>query len=129
MVRRAKKGREAFLQEEVRDAQDRRSRHPHAGDEHFTVTAGFPVTGGRAIDLSAGHLTGTVNGTSTRVPVFTLDLSKAGIGVTGSTVTSTNAGLVLTDTAAGALNQTLGTSLVPGGLRSGSARSTVQLRK
>ena len=100
------------------------------GIKFYNVANGSSLqVGNFIIDLSAGNLTGTVNGTATRVPVFTLDLSKAGISVKGSTVTFTNVGLVLTDTAAGALNQTLGTSLFAGGLRFGSAKSTVKLRK
>ena len=100
------------------------------GLKFYNVNNGTSLqVGNFIIDLSAGNLTGTVNGTSTRVPVFTLDLSKAGISVKGSTVTFTNVGLVLTDVAAGALNQTLGTSLFAGGLRFGSAKSTVKLRK
>jgi hypothetical protein len=85
------------------------------------------TVGNFTIDLSAGDLTGAVNGTTTRVAVFTLDLSGAKIATHGSTVTFTNVGLILTPTAAGALNASLGTTLFAGGLRFGSAVSTVTL--
>ncbi|HEY2794229.1 MAG TPA: hypothetical protein VGJ28_17825 [Micromonosporaceae bacterium] len=101
----------------------------HRGGIRFiNVHNGKSLTvGDFTIDLSAGDLTGAVNGTSTRVPVFTLDLSGASIAVHGNTVRFTNVGLVLTSTAAGALNASLHTSLFAGGLRFGTAVSTVTL--
>ena len=77
--------------------------------------------GNFTIDLNSGQLTGAVNRGSTRVPVFTLDLSRASITVTGNVVRITGVGLVLTDAAAGALNATLKVGVFAGGLRFGSA--------
>jgi hypothetical protein len=83
--------------------------------------------GNFTIDLNTGQLTGAVNRSATRVPVFTLDLSAATIDVAGNVVTITGVGLVLTDGAAAALNGSLGTSLFAGGLRFGSASSRLVL--
>jgi hypothetical protein len=80
------------------------------------------------IDLKKGQLTGAVNRTKTRVPVFKLDLSHATIEAKGKTVFVRNVGLDLTGAAAGALNQSLGTKLFAEGLRFGSANSTVNLK-
>jgi hypothetical protein len=79
------------------------------------------------IDLNAGQLTGAVNRSATRVPVFDLDLSAASIRVEGDTVVVSNVGLDLTGAAAGALNDTLRTSLFAGGLRFGSAGSRIEI--
>jgi hypothetical protein len=83
--------------------------------------------GNFTIDLNAGQLTGAVNRTSTRVPVFDLDLSGASIEVQGSTVVVRGVGLDLTSAAAGALNSTLRTSLFAGGLRFGTAGSRIEI--
>jgi hypothetical protein len=83
--------------------------------------------GNFTIDLNTAQLTGAVNRGATRVPVFDLDLSAASIDVRGNTVVVRNVGLDLTDAAAGALNSTLRTSLFAGGLRFGSAGSTIRI--
>jgi hypothetical protein len=79
------------------------------------------------IDLNTAQLTGAVNRGTTRVPVFDLDLSAASIQVKGDTVYVRNVGLDLSSAAAGALNSTLHTSLFAGGLRFGSAASTIRI--
>ncbi|MCD0482398.1 hypothetical protein LO771_08270 [Streptacidiphilus sp. ASG 303] len=123
------------------------------GGGQATLTASFPVTGGRltpsplggtiehrgglrfvnlhngkslevrdfVIDLKHGNLTGRVAGTRTRVPVFTLDLSKARVHLGKHSATASNVGLNLTKTAAGALDATLKTKAFAGGLKVGTA--------
>ena len=79
------------------------------------------------IDTRTGVLTGRVNGTDTRVPVFTLDLSAATVSAKGKKVTVGNIDVLLTEVAAGALNQTLGTHVFAGGLDLGTARTTLRV--
>lgn len=79
------------------------------------------------IDTRTGVLTGRVNGTDTRVPVFTLDLSAATVSAKGKKVTVRNIDVLLTEAAAGALNQTLGTHVFSGGLDLGTARTTLRV--
>jgi hypothetical protein len=83
--------------------------------------------GNFTIDLNTGQLTGAVNRSATRVPVFDLDLSGASIEVRGNTVVVSNVGLDLTAAAAGALNDSLRTRVFAGGLRFGSAGSTIRI--
>ena len=79
------------------------------------------------IDTRTGVLTGRVNKTSTRVPVFTLDLSAATVSAAGRQVKVGNIDVRLTATAAGALNQALGTHVFTGGLDLGTARTTLRV--
>jgi len=79
------------------------------------------------IDTTTGTLTGRVNRTSTRVPVFTLDLSAATVSANGRQVKVGNIDVRLTATAAGALNQALRTSVFAGGLDIGTARTTLRV--
>jgi Htaa len=79
------------------------------------------------IDTTTGTLTGRVNRTSTRVPVFTLDLSAATVSANGHQVKVGNIDVRLTAVAAGALNQTLGTSVFTGGLDIGTARTSLRV--
>ena len=79
------------------------------------------------IDTRTGTLTGRVNRTATRVPVFTLDLSAATVSAQGSKVAVGNIDVRLTAVAAGALNQSLGTSVFAGGLDLGTARTTLRV--
>jgi Htaa len=79
------------------------------------------------IDTRTGTLTGRVNRTATRVPVFTLDLSAATVSAAGRQVKVGNIDVRLTATAAGALNQALGTHLFAGGLDIGTARTTLRV--
>jgi hypothetical protein len=79
------------------------------------------------IDTTTGTLTGRVNRTSTRVPVFTLDLSAATVSASGHQVKVGNIDVRLTAAAAGALNQTLGTSVFAGGLDIGTARTSLRV--
>ncbi|MET9252721.1 hypothetical protein [Streptomyces sp. NPDC003717] len=122
-------------------------------DGRLTLTARFPVTGGRlttaplggtvehrgglkfvnvragralevrdfVIDLDRGTLTGRVAGTATRVPVFTLDTSTASVGADRHRLDARKISLKLTDTAAGALNSTLKTTVFTAGLGVGTA--------
>ncbi|MFF0887042.1 hypothetical protein [Streptomyces sp. NPDC003456] len=73
------------------------------------------------IDLTKGRLTGQVAGTTTRVPVFKLDLSKASVKVTKHRLNAENVILKLTPEAAGALNSTLKTKVFSPGLTVGTA--------
>jgi hypothetical protein len=79
------------------------------------------------IDTTTGTLTGRVNRTSTRVPVFTLDLSAATVSASGHQVRVGNIDVRLTAAAAGALNQALGTSVFAGGLDLGTARTSLRV--
>ena len=79
------------------------------------------------IDTSTGTLTGRVNRTSTRVPVFDLDLSAATVSANGNRVKVGNIDVRLTATAAGALNQALATHLFAAGLDIGTARTTLRV--
>ncbi|MFE1328110.1 hypothetical protein ACFW7K_30625 [Streptomyces sp. NPDC058735] len=73
------------------------------------------------IDLTKGQLTGNVAGTTTRVPVFKLDLSTARVKVNKHSADATNVTLKLTPEAAGALNSTLKTKVFATGLVVGTA--------
>jgi hypothetical protein len=79
------------------------------------------------IDTTTGTLTGRVNRTSTRVPVFTLDLSAATVSASGHQVRVGNIDVRLTAAAAGALNQALGISVFAGGLDLGTARTSLRV--
>ena len=79
------------------------------------------------IDTRTGALTARVNRTSTRIAVFTLDLSAATVDASGNTVKVGNIDVRLTAAAAGALNQTLGTHVFTGGLDLGTARTTLRV--
>ena len=79
------------------------------------------------IDTAAGTLTARVNRTSTRITVFTLDLSAATVNAAGSTVKVGNIDVRLTAGAAAALNQALGTHVFAGGLDLGTARTTLRV--
>ncbi len=79
------------------------------------------------IDTRTGTLTGRVNRTATRVPVFTLDLSAATVSAAGRQVAVGNIDVRLTATAATALNQTLGTHLFTAGLDLGTARTRLRV--
>jgi hypothetical protein len=79
------------------------------------------------IDTRTGTLTGRVNRTATRVPVFTLDLSAATVSASGHKVKVGNIDVRLTAVAAGALNQALGTSVFAGGLDLGTARTALRV--
>lgn len=79
------------------------------------------------IDTAAGTLTARVNDTSTRVPVFDLDLSAATVSAAGSTVRVGNIDVRLTAVAAGALNSALGTHVFSGGLDLGTARTRLRV--
>ena len=79
------------------------------------------------IDTRTGTLTGRVNRTATRVPVFTLDLPAATVSASGDKVKVGNIDVRLTAAAAGALNQALGTSVFAGGLDLGTARTTLRV--
>jgi hypothetical protein len=79
------------------------------------------------IDTAAGTLTGRVNKTAARVPVFTLDLSAATVAAQGGTVKVGNIDVRLTAAAAGALNQALGTHVFAAGLDLGTARTTLRV--
>ena len=59
--------------------------------------------------------------------VFTLDLSAATVSAAGRQVKVGNIDVRLTATAAGALNQALGTHLFIGGLDIGTARTTLRV--
>ncbi|MET7456840.1 hypothetical protein ABZT03_34130 [Streptomyces sp. NPDC005574] len=73
------------------------------------------------VDLTKGRLTGRVAGTTTRVPVFKLDLSTAKVTVGRHGADATNVTLKLTGEAAGALNSTLRTKVFSAGLPVGTA--------
>lgn len=77
------------------------------------------------IDLNDADLTGEVAGTTERVPVFTLDLSKAKVQVRHGDLDASGINLNLTPTAAGALDQALGTSVFTAGLPVASAATDV----
>lgn len=79
------------------------------------------------IDTRTGTLTGRVNRTATRVPVFTLDLSAATVSAAHGRVAVGNIDVRLTAVAAGALNQTLGTHVFAGGLDLGTARTSLRV--
>jgi hypothetical protein len=79
------------------------------------------------IDTRTGTLTGRVNRSSTRVPVFSLDLSAATVSATGRQVKVGNIDVRLTATAAAALNQALGTHVFAAGLDLGTARTTLRV--
>lgn len=79
------------------------------------------------IDTATGVLTGRVNDTATRVPVFDLDLSAATVDAHGRRVKVGNIDVRLTAAAAGALNQALGTSVFGGGLDLGTARTSLRV--
>jgi hypothetical protein len=79
------------------------------------------------IDTGAGTLTARVNRTSTRITVFTLDLSAATVNAAGTTVKVGNIDVRLTAGAATALNQALGTHVFAGGLDLGTARTTLRV--
>lgn len=122
-------------------------------DQRPTLTATYPVTGGRltaqplggtvehrgglkfvnvlngralevgnfTVDLDKGRLTGRLAGTTTRVPVFTLDTSTARITLGKHTLDARKVTLKLTGTAANALNTTLHTQVFTDGLTVGTA--------
>ena len=74
------------------------------------------------IRLRRADLTGIVNGNpKARVALFRLSFAHAHLRVRGQWVTATNIGVVLTGTAASALDSTLGTSLFTAGLPIGTA--------
>ncbi|MEU6405942.1 hypothetical protein [Streptomyces sp. NPDC046985] len=77
--------------------------------------------GNFTVDLNKGQLTGLVAGTTTRVPVFKLDLSTAHVKLTKCGADATNVTLHLTSEAAGALNSTLKTQVFSAGLTVGTA--------
>jgi len=79
------------------------------------------------IDTRTGELTGRVNRTTTRVPVFTLDLSAATVSAKGKKVAVGNIDVRLTEAAAGALNQALGTHVFAPGLDLGTARTALRV--
>lgn len=79
------------------------------------------------IDTRTGILTGRVNRTATRVPVFTLDLSAATVSAKDGKVAVGNIDVRLTGVAAGALNQALGTSVFADGLDIGTARTSLRV--
>ncbi|MEU3510629.1 hypothetical protein ABZ733_22555 [Streptomyces longwoodensis] len=73
------------------------------------------------INLTQGQLTGRIAGTTTRVPVFKLDLSTAHVKLSQHGADATNVTLKLTKEAAGALNTTLKTGVFSTGLTVGTA--------
>jgi hypothetical protein len=77
------------------------------------------------IDLDHGDLTGLVAGTTLRVPVFTLDLSKAKVRACDGNLDASQIGLNLTAVAAGALDKTLATTAFTPGLTVGTAATDV----
>jgi Htaa len=79
------------------------------------------------IDTRTGTLTARVNRTSTRIAVFTLDLSAATVDAAGTTVKVGNIDVRLTAGAADALNQALGTHVFADGLDLGTARTTLRV--
>ncbi|MGC5013100.1 hypothetical protein ACLQ2R_20265 [Streptosporangium sp. DT93] len=102
----------------------------HRGDLAFVnVRNGKRLkVGDFVIDLAKGRISGNVNDDPrTRVPVFDLDLSAAKLKVDGSVVHARNIRVKLTSVAAGALNKALRTDLFSGGLRIGTASTTLHL--
>jgi hypothetical protein len=80
------------------------------------------------INLARGTLTGIVNGNPrARVALFRLDLSHAHLSGAPHVLRAVGIGLVLTATAARALNAALGTSLFSAGLRLGSAATVLRI--
>ncbi len=79
------------------------------------------------IITTTGVLTGRVNDTSTRVPVFQLDLSAATVAARGSRVNVGNIDVKLTADAAGALNAALGTHVFAAGLDLGTAKTALRV--
>jgi hypothetical protein len=75
------------------------------------------------IDIKAAVLTAHVVGTTARVPVFKLDLRHAVISVRHHVITISRVGLLLTKTAATALNGALGTTVFAQNLFFGTART------
>jgi hypothetical protein len=67
-------------------------------------------------------LTAAVGGTSLRVRILDLDLSKAKILAKGKTIRVKKVGARLTADAAGALNATLGVSFFAPGIKLGTAQ-------
>jgi len=79
------------------------------------------------INLHEGDLTGIVNGNpKARVAIFRLGLKHAKLAAAAHSVRATGIVLRLTKTAAGALNASLGTSLFSGGLKFGTAATTLR---
>lgn len=98
------------------------------GIKFFSLRTGRTLTiSDFVIDTAAGTLTARVNRTSTRITVFTLDLSAATVKAAGNTVKVGNIDVRLTAGAAGALNQALGTHVFAGGLDLGTARTTLRV--
>ncbi|MGN6245861.1 MAG: hypothetical protein ACTHQ3_19605 [Motilibacteraceae bacterium] len=80
------------------------------------------------IDIRARVLTAHVVGTTARVPMFRLDLGHARIVVRHHVVTISGVRLLLTSTAATALNDALGTKIFAKDLLFGTASTRVVLR-
>lgn len=98
------------------------------GIKFFSLRTGRTLTiSNFVIDTRTGTLTARINRTSTRITVFTLDLSAATVKAAGSTVKVGNIDVRLTAAAAGALNQALGTHVFAGGLDLGTARTTLRV--
>lgn len=98
------------------------------GIKFFSLRTGRTITiSDFVIDTRTGTLTARVNRTSTRITVFTLDLSAATVNAAGTTVKVGNIDVRLTAAAAGALNQALGTHVFAGGLDLGTARTTLRV--
>ncbi|MEU8379843.1 hypothetical protein [Streptosporangium sp. NPDC048865] len=102
----------------------------HRGDLAFVnVKNGKRLkVGDFVIDLAKGRISGNVDDDpKVRVPVFDLDLSAAKLKADGPVVHARNIRVRLTAVAAGALNKTLRTHLFSGGLRIGTASTTLRL--
>lgn len=80
------------------------------------------------IDIKAGVLTAHVVGTTARIPVFRLDLTGAKIVVRHHVVTISGVRLLLTSTAATALNDALGTKIFAKDLLFGTAHTRLVVR-
>lgn len=98
----------------------------HSGGVDFVALPSFShlEVGDFTINLDKmPTITGSVNGTSTVVPVFDLDLASAKIATMdhGHEVVVSGVQLDLTSTAAGALDATLDTSVFTGGIDFGTA--------
>lgn len=80
------------------------------------------------ISLTRGNLTGIVNGNpKARVALFTLNLAHASVKGAPHVLRAMGIGLVLTKTAASALNAALGTSLFSAGLKLGTAATVLHI--
>lgn len=109
------------------DAKTLAGRITHSGGLTFVAGGKRLTIRDFVINTSRSRLSAYVDQAKVRIPVLKLDLSKAHVSSTATTLGVTNVGATLTRTAADALNQYFSTSLFTAGLPIGTARVSARI--